>query len=348
MGTTPSPLDPQMLKYCPGKRCPRQQAVLYSDRKYCSACGAKLKTSSWKPNGKNEEPLIDMEDAKQDPVKTSDDNKDRKHYTRWDNQLGKFECWCGQVGDWEWSRKHDELGAMGDPRNEAWSRRYGSFGLVSSSAKSTKTEKDDTFTCNPDVGDCPIVATPVVVLNREMFAKWQYLCQAFNTEWIAYLKGEEVKDFEFKDKKYDGYRITEMYFPKQTAGGAHVTAEEGEVKEGTIGAVHSHVDMGVFFSDVDKKHCNQHIELIVNRKGDITGMQRVQLKCGEWSRTKPLILLTGDEPAHPWAGMREELDKQLTQKTYNSYHSHGSHRASDDHPRSGAGQGRTPLDIWMF
>ena len=161
---------------------------------------------------------------------------------------------------------------------------------------------DDTFRCAPDVKGCPIAAKAKVYVPIDLYNKWIYLAGQFKTEWIAYLKGHAKAD------KKDEYEITDMYFPKQRASAAHCEAEDGEIQEDTIAAVHSHVGMNVFFSGEDEAHFNHNIELVVNNKGEILATGRTQLECGRYHRGPADIYFTGCEEE---IELEEALTSQL-------------------------------------
>lgn len=148
--------------------------------------------------------------------------------------------------------------------------------------------KNDTFECEPDIKGCPIVdsAKPTVEMPHEMFLQWIHLTHAFDTEWIAYLKGRLRPEDSV-------WVIESMYFPKQKANGAHVDAEDEKIEDGVIGSVHSHVGMKAFFSTEDEKHFNHTIEIVVNREAEVECCVRKQLECGRFSRVKTKVMLTG-------------------------------------------------------
>jgi len=166
---------------------------------------------------------------------------------------------------------------------------------------------DDVFRCPDDLTTCPIAAKAKVYIPIEMFNKWIFLAGQLSTEWIAYLKGN------VKEGTESTYVIEEMYFPKQKAGGAHVEAEDGEIQEGTIAAVHSHVGMNVFFSEEDKRHFNHNIELVVNNKGEIKAMGRTKLECGRYHRGEADMVFIGCEEE---LALMAELKGKISKETY--------------------------------
>lgn len=167
-------------------------------------------------------------------------------------------------------------------------------------------QHSDTFRCSPDLKGCPIAQKAKVYVQLSMFNKWIFLANQLKTEWIAYLKGHPYKD------QPNTYEITEMYFPKQKGSAAHCEADEGEIEEGVIAAVHSHVGMNVFFSGEDEAHFNHNVELVVNNKGEILATGRTQLECGRWHRGPADIVFLGcDEEV----ALQEALESKLSPET---------------------------------
>lgn len=157
----------------------------------------------------------------------------------------------------------------------------------------------DTFSCPSDLSGCPVASKAKVKIPVDMFNRWIFLARQLDTEWIAYLLGTEISPNE--------YEITGMYFPQQKANGVHCEAEDGEIREGTIAAVHSHVGMKAFFSAEDEHHFNHPVELVINRAGDILGNGRTRLECGRWHRGAAKIEFTGCDEAL-------DMEKELREK----------------------------------
>jgi hypothetical protein len=180
---------------------------------------------------------------------------------------------------------------------------------------------DDTFTCTTsEVSGCPLMSAskPKVIIPSSLYNTWIYLAKTFDTEWIAYLKGKRGED--------GVYHIESMYFPKQKCTSAHVEAEDGEVQEGTIAAVHSHVDMNVFFSTEDDKHMNHEIELIINRRGEVASKVRVQLECHRWSRVEADLTLCGDDfELGAVTALREKITTAASSRRGGNYSQHNDY-----------------------
>lgn len=158
------------------------------------------------------------------------------------------------------------------------------------------------FTCESTLSGCPIAASePVKVLMPfTLYNECHWLTKQFNTEWLAYLQGKLEADGSYSIEPG-------LYFPKQTATTAHVTVSDGErPPEGSIAAIHSHVDFGVFFSKEDEDHFNHPVEMIINRKGDVIANALSTLKCGSLHRGPATVLLTG-APTESKAKLQEML-----------------------------------------
>src|ERR1700722_4716854 len=124
-------------------------------------------------------------------------------------------------------------------------------------------------------GNCPITKIPKVYVTTRLWNEWICLAEDYPTEWLAYLTGQFVKD-----DKGSRYEIRKMYFPPQVAHATHVDVDDdfSDYLPNTIGAIHSHVQMGVFFSGEDLAHSNWPVEIVVNAKGEVKVMIRHQLE----------------------------------------------------------------------
>lgn len=199
------------------------------------------------------------------------------HYTRGPKGQITWDCWCGFSAD-----NAKEGNAHDDP---IVSSRDNLIGFH---------KKNDTFTCEATDGikGCPIVKTPNLVIPMQMYATWKWMAMAFPTEWLAYLKGH-----------YDaeGWHVTEMYIPKQKVTGTHVDVEDNQIEEGTIGDVHSHVNMNAFFSTEDERHFNHDVHLVINAAGNLATSIRVKLDCSRFTRMAASVFYTADEDTEFYA-----------------------------------------------
>jgi len=140
-------------------------------------------------------------------------------------------------------------------------------------------------------GNCPIAKIPKVYVAARLWNEWISLADDYNTEWLAYLIGAYVKD-----DKGPRYEVRKMYFPPQVAHASHVEVDDdfSSYLPNTIGAIHSHVQMGVFFSGEDLAHSNWPVEIVVNGKGEYKVMIRHELECGRGMKSYSEILTVGD------------------------------------------------------
>jgi len=336
------------LRECRNQKCKRRGILVLrpAGHRFCSECGSRLKPlSAWKRINMTDTPLIDASPdpapkgqaelalpIKEMPIVPTQEEwlKVRENtyqgyyellesldiYTWKDFQgtMDEYKEYCAECGIGTGKPVTPKLPA------ERFLRKPYKGNIVPFVRKA-----DDTFTCDPDMitnpkdrkGGCPIVAQPVVEIPNIMFCQWKHLAGVFSTEWIAYLKGSL--------RATDGvWVIDSMYFPKQKANGAHVDAEDGECLPGTIGSVHSHVNMQAFFSTEDVQHFNHTIEMVVNRSGDVMAVVRTELECGRFSRVVAKVMLYGlaDEQA-----LVDDLKAKLTEQTHTTYTGQNYHRA---------------------
>jgi proteasome lid subunit RPN8/RPN11 len=160
-----------------------------------------------------------------------------------------------------------------------------------------------TFQCPSDLSGCPIASKVTVYVPYDMYKDWVFLAQELDTEWIAYLIGEETSEGKIQ--------IRDMYFPQQKANSTHCEAEDGGILPNTIAAVHSHVGMKVFFSSEDIAHFNHPVELVVNRAGELLANGRVKLECGRYHRGPATVVFTGAEDQISLVGaLKQKLKKE--------------------------------------
>jgi proteasome lid subunit RPN8/RPN11 len=137
--------------------------------------------------------------------------------------------------------------------------------------------------------ECPIAKVPEIFFNNRQWDILMHCTEEYDTEWIALLFGS-LESVEGKPT----YVIRDFYFPPQTASGTHVDVPvEVRPKPGVIGAIHSHVNMGVFFSGTDVAHSNWPVEIVINREREYEAVARHQLKCGEFAKNKAKVYVTG-------------------------------------------------------
>lgn len=316
------------IKHCPNKRCNKGRfkvTIWAPNRRYC-LCGAKLKKGPGRIDD-DAPPLID----------DNDDTGARRHISRQQSEL--FKTSGGGKRNMAPNDHYDpskvvQLGPAPvekEPPKEPidwipfrgtreqydeYVAEFKSGKFVKYDAWGNKTNVSDTFTCaESNFTGCPVLKAKESTFPRYMvrvpwvmYQHWVYLCRAFKTEWIAYLKGTKAED--------GVYTITEMYFPKQKATGAHVSVidDTNQTQEGTIGAIHSHVDMSAFFSEEDKRHANHPVEIVCNRRGELATSIQMPLECGRMSRMDTKCIFTAFKEV---SDLADQLEGQLEEeKTY--------------------------------
>lgn len=138
-----------------------------------------------------------------------------------------------------------------------------------------------------DVSDCPIPPQARIIIPLVLHNQWVFLAQTLPVEWIAHLKGSEKDGIVTLNP--DG-----MYFKKQIVEPAHCMPDPSIVEEDlpdTIATVHSHVDMLAKFSLEDHEHFSHPAELVVNKRGAMSGVVRVRLGCGKFSRVPATLTM---------------------------------------------------------
>ena len=116
-------------------------------------------------------------------------------------------------------------------------------------------------------------------IDPKVWSVIKKLCREVKVEWQALLVG-----YEEGREVY----ITDYYIPKQEVTGASVKNLEAITHEfiaekDIIAGIHSHSDMGVFFSQTDHIDTNMSIvrhNIVVNNKMEYKALSRVDLVCG--------------------------------------------------------------------
>lgn len=141
---------------------------------------------------------------------------------------------------------------------------------------------------NWDTGDCHEVAKDcswaeqyegsTIFLTPEVQSVIRKMCKEIKVEWQMLLTGKETKD---------GVFVTGYWIPKQEVTGATVKNLECVDKQvidekGIVCTIHSHSNMGVFFSGVDEEFTNNSLiknHIVVNNHGKMKACMRYELPC---------------------------------------------------------------------
>lgn len=207
-----------------------------------------------------------------------------------------------------------------------------------------RAQEDETvFRCGSDdiTAKCPIAQVPDVYIPEPMWHQFIQMAKGFKVEWLAYLQGKlEKVPGENGANAQDQFTVSKVYFPPQTATGAHVDVDEGfQAYPGTIAAIHSHVDMGVFWSGEDSGHSNWPVEIVINSKGDYKCLVRHKLDCGKWAKADATVYLTGLVQSQYQKALDDAFTKgerlkraREQQGRRSGYVDHGDQRTEDHKP----------------
>jgi len=138
----------------------------------------------------------------------------------------------------------------------------------------SEAERDEVKCCDLVKKKITLYFTLLVV------QKIAFLLNKFTTEWACDLIGE---------KQEDNFIVEDIYIFEQEASYASVARKESPPPR-YIGTLHSHGNMGVFFSDTDKEFPNaNHLLSGVVAKGNSSGLPfearftaRIKTPCGKW------------------------------------------------------------------
>lgn len=318
-------------KECMVKKCRRNGVVISTNGKYCTGCGAKLSPVYDARLATLVEPGIDTPTQQPStslvtvgtppPAQNGEEMVRRRHNTV--QEKAEWVCWCGfscPAADGRAAGDHDDLPYEIVPKSSLKTGEYFySMDSPQNRPQPVKPAQTDNWGCNPDVKGCPMftpdtngskfnmlgepLIKPRIEIPHLMWKKWVHLAQSINTEWLAYLIGERLPITP--TAPMGGWKLVDMWFPRQRVTATHVTVigdDLRNLREGTIGDVHSHVRMGAFFSSEDEKHFNHDIHLVVNARSEVASSIRVMLECHRTSRTTGNLVITGleDSPELSW------------------------------------------------
>jgi hypothetical protein len=118
-----------------------------------------------------------------------------------------------------------------------------------------------------------------IVIAPEVYSAIIKLTKDVEVEWQALLKGVVLEDI---------VKVTGYYIPKQEVTGASVKNldcidDEFVRNNNIVATIHSHSNMGVFFSPTDEQDTNSSIikhHIVVNNKLEFKAVSKVTLPCG--------------------------------------------------------------------
>jgi len=169
--------------------------------------------------------------------------------------------------------------------NSEYNHSVGFHGSSGSSGYRPNDQDEAVFRCDSDdiTKPCPIAKTPAIDIPKRLWQEFCDLAEGFKTEWLAYLQGQ----FNAETNRYT---IERCYFPPQVVTGGHVEVDtDYEPLAGTVGAIHSHVNMAAFWSGEDMAHSNWPVEIVINARCEYEALVRMKLECGKWAKAKGTV-----------------------------------------------------------
>ena len=145
------------------------------------------------------------------------------------------------------------------------------------------------------VKECSLVSDDKweIALSYPVYQKiWSLYNEYKSLEWLGYLVGTKIGTV---------YTVTALLIPEQevTSTSVEVDPDDPVSKNPSIvGTVHSHVNMGVFFSGTDEDYIGlNHDVMVVVSKGEMKAQVRVAAPCGALKKNDAEV--TVDYPPIP-------------------------------------------------
>jgi len=114
-----------------------------------------------------------------------------------------------------------------------------------------------------------------VMLSPDVYEQIRAMCDFMDkTEWLGYLIGT-------KEKGSPNYKITGITIPEQEVSASTVDVKVPGELTGVVGTVHSHGNMGAFFSGTDSDYIgsNHDVMVVTNTKDEWKAKVRWVLPC---------------------------------------------------------------------
>lgn len=155
-----------------------------------------------------------------------------------------------------------------------------------------------------DTGDAPEVCKNCDYLPSNMKQKFRFqhdvwkvmmaLCSNVKVEWQALLKGTIDEDGVIN---ITGYIIPQQEVTASNVKNLEVVDDVYITANQIIAGIHSHGNMGVFFSGTDDEHTNMSLikhNIVVNNRGEYKATSRVELPCGLVKFIEGEVVTVGD------------------------------------------------------
>lgn len=165
---------------------------------------------------------------------------------------------------------------------DMFSGAYGLYGYYSQGYSSPICPKESDWDSNLETlkdSQCKFhESAPSVRLNISTWQKSTALCRAWkDKEWLAYLLGEY-------DESSDTFIVKDLIVPEQEVTSTQVEVLTRPDVPNIIGTIHSHHNMGAFFSATDTNFigANHSVMIVRTNKGEAKCQVRRLMPCGAY------------------------------------------------------------------
>ena len=198
-----------------------------------------------------------------------------------------------------------------------------------SGSKKTKVKTKTSKTWeleDPMIEKCPTCEDKLdVLISRNTRHKIQAMMDVMEKdEWLGLLIGE---------KQDEQWYISDLMIPKQEVSSVKATKKSDcDEPDDVLGIIHSHHDMGTFWSGTDEKHANSNFDLsiVVDSNMKTLGTARIKTECGKLMRVDTNIDYEEDYmDKYEWANEQkdENIEKKYTYTSgYSGYGLYGGYR----------------------
>ena len=159
------------------------------------------------------------------------------------------------------------------------------------------------------------LTTKPLVIHPDVMAVARQLCNLIQREWQMLLTGRE----ETGRVWINGYYIPEQETTLGTVSNLECIDQAKIDELGIVATMHSHNNMGVFFSHTDVTDTNCSLirhHIVVNNSGEMKAVSRLVLPCG-LEKFEDVVVAIHTENADRIEGI-----SKIKEKTYSYYNQH--------------------------
>lgn len=187
-----------------------------------------------------------------------------------------------------------------------------------------------------------------IMLSKEVEAVITYLCKHIKDEWQMLLLGEVVED----QVQCTGYYIPKQKVTRGTVTNLDCIDREFIQQNKVVATIHSHADMGVFFSQTDEVYTNMSLidhHIVCNNSGEFKGCSKFSLPCGKVFLAKSDVVIMSEplESVEGYDNIKKEYARgYFTTGLSDTRSPHYSPCYGYDYGKKGYGGGLYSGDEW--